>query len=179
MPTLQTPTAPISRPASGSSATAECPIESGMQRLAPVLRRVAVETAGAFLCVPASLGSAWEAPRTAVPEALHCSQMNIGEKYQLLCNLSVNKSDWSKLFTSGVNEQIRMDAYCEMANCICGTVLAEADFTGEFGYLIPCVPCNGASRLEGEVIVEQGSMLVGGAWVHFSFAVQECTAPEV
>jgi hypothetical protein len=174
MPTLQH-TAASPAPASAASRP-ECPINGGMRRLAPSLMRAAVDTAGAFLCVPASLGSAWEAPRTAIPEALHCSQMNIGEKYQLLCNLSVDKADWYKLFTAGVGEQIRMDAYCEMANCICGAVLADAAFTDEFGYLIPCVPCNGASRPDGEARTERGSMLVGGAWIRFSFTVQECAA---
>ncbi|GEM_PF-2294636 len=154
-------------------ARTECPIESGLRRLSTSMMRATVETAGAFLAVPASLGSPWEAPRLSIPDAMHCSQMNIGEKYRLLCNLTVDKTAWDKLFPADISAQIKLDAYSELANCICGTVLADPMFTDEFGYLIPCVPCNGASRPEGAALNERGSMIVGGTWIHFTFAVQE------
>jgi hypothetical protein len=168
MPTLQK-TAPIAT----LKTRPESPIEGGMRRLGPVIMRAAVETAGAFLCVPATTVSPWDAPRIAVPDAMHCSQMNIGEQYRMLCNMTVDRNVWSKLFGAEVTEQMMLDAYCEMANCICGAILADAAFADEFGYLIPCVPCNGASRPGGEARTERGSMLVGGAWIHFSISVQE------
>jgi hypothetical protein len=171
MPTLQKTVTTVSlktRPESG--------LDAGMRRVGPALTRAAVETAGAFLCVPASQSSAWDAPRIAVPDAMHCSQMNIGEKYRLLCNLTVDRNGWNKLFEAGVPDQIMLDAFCELANCICGTILADAGFYDEFGNLIPCVPCNGASRPGGDARTERGSMLAGGAWIHFSFSVQESLA---
>lgn len=171
MPTLQK-TAPMvtpeNRPESG--------LDAGMRRTGPALMRAAVETAGAFFAVPASQSTAWDAPRVAVPDAMHCSQMNIGDKYRLLCNLTVDRNDWNKLFGAGVSDQIMLDAFCELANCICGTILTDTGFHDEFGYLIPCVPCNGASRPGGEARTERGSMLVGGAWIRFSFSVQESPA---
>ncbi|MEO6095819.1 MAG: hypothetical protein ABIW76_09085 [Fibrobacteria bacterium] len=171
MPTLQktAPTvSPTTRSASGMDAC--------MRRIGTTMMRAAVETAGAFLMVPASQSSAWDAPRIAVPDAMHCSQMNIGENYRLLCNLNVDRNAWNKLFSAGVPDQIMLDAFCELANCISGAILADADFRDEFGYLIPCVPCNGASRPLGEARTERGCMLVGGAWVNFSFSMQESLA---
>lgn len=169
MPTLQeTPEIrplPIARP--------PCPIESGMRRLAASLTRTAAETAGAFFCSQAFPGSAWEAPRIAVKETLRCSQKNIGEKYELLCNLTADKAGYDTLFPEGVSDQLKMDAYCELANCICGSILADSAFSEEFGYLIPCVPCSGAARPAAGSRTVRGSLRLAGAWIHFSFAVQE------
>jgi hypothetical protein len=150
-----------------------CPIEAGMRRLAASLTRTAAETAGAFFCSQASLESPWEAPRIADTDSLHCSQKNIGEKYELLCNLTADKAGYDTLFPEGISDQIKMDAYCELANCICGSILADTAFSEEFGYLIPCVPCSGAGRPASGSRTVRGSFRLAGAWIHFSFAVQE------
>ena len=175
MPTLQQPSlAPAFQAKQAArDKSQDRPVEREFDRIAPALKRAAAETAGAFLCVPAALGSGGEAPRLSIPDALHCSQMNMGDKHQLLFNLSVEKPEWDKLFDGGIPDAIKLDAYCELANCICGTILADDGFTGEFGYMIPCVPCNGASRPAADSRVERGSMIVGGAWIHFTFALRE------
>jgi hypothetical protein len=141
-----------------------------------MLMSAAAETSAAFLCVPAALGSAREAPRFSIPDALHCSQMNMGDKHQFLFNLSVDKSQWNRLFAGAIPDSVKLDAYCELANCICGAVLADAAFTGEFGCMIPCVPCNGASRPAADSPIEGGTMIVGGALIHFTFAIREIDA---
>ena len=159
-----------------SSSFRRCPLETGLRRVAPSLSRAVTETAEAFFGFKAIQGIPWEAPRIPDNRALYCSQENIGEKYEFLLNLTTDKIDYDRLFAEEVGDQIRMDAYCELANCICGAVLADPAFSDEFGYLIPCVPCNGASRPDGEARSERGSMIVGGAWIHFSFSVQECAS---
>jgi hypothetical protein len=175
MPTLQQT---VSLPNSDSTQRRfqACLVEAAFDRIAPMLMRSAAETSAAFLCVPASLGSAWDAPRLSIPDAMHCSQMNMGDKHQFLFNLSVEKAQWSKLFADSIPDSIKLDAYCELANCICGTILADAAFTDEFGYMIPCVPCNGASRPTVDSRIKAGSMLVGGAWIRFTFAIREIEA---
>jgi hypothetical protein len=178
MPTAQQPvTAPAldaaQRHAQRQMQSQDPRVEGSFDRIAPMLMRAAAETAAAFLCVPAALGSAWEAPRFSIPDALHCSQMNMGDKHQFLFNLSVEKAQWDKLFAGDIPDSIKLDAYCELANCICGTILADAAFAGEFGYMIPCVPCNGVSRPAADSRIERGSMIVGGAWIRFTFALRE------
>ncbi|HKP98138.1 MAG TPA: hypothetical protein VJ385_20580 [Fibrobacteria bacterium] len=168
MPTLQG--TPKTRP---NPAARACPIESGMRRVAPSLARAATETAGAFFCTQAALGTAWEAPGIPETSRLCCSQMNIGEKFELLCNLTTDTAEYAKLFPAGVPDPIRMDAYCELANCICGAILADERFLGEFGYLIPCVPCSGAGSVAAGSRTVRGAFRLAGAWIHFSFAVRE------
>lgn len=171
MPTLQQPLKTPAIQAAGKSR--ESAVAGGLDRIAPALKLAAAETAGAFLCVPAAVASGREAPRLSIPDALHCSQMNMGDRHQLLFNLSVEKPQWDKLFGGAIPEAIKLDALCELANCICGAILADAGFAGEFGYMIPCVPCNGASRPAPDSRIERGSMVVGGAWIHVTFAIRE------
>jgi hypothetical protein len=150
-----------------------CAIESGLRRLAPALARAAAETAGAFFCSQATLGTVWEAPRIPEARSLHCSQKNVGEKFELICNLTTDMTEWKRLFAADVPDQIKMDAYCELANCICGSLLADPGFSDEFGYLIPCVPCTGAGRPEPGSRTVRGTFRLSGTWIHFSFAVQD------
>lgn len=150
-----------------------CTLESGLRRLAPSLARAAAETTGAFFCSQATLGTIWEAPRIPEARSLNCSQKNIGEKFELICNLSTDIAEWGKLFAADVPDQIKMDAYCELANCICGSLMADAGFSDEFGYLIPCVPCTGAGRPDPGSRTMRGTLRLSGTWIHFSFSVQE------
>ncbi|MDB5104625.1 MAG: hypothetical protein JWP91_2314 [Fibrobacteres bacterium] len=173
MPTLQdnahAPIAPVTPRAPSA-------IGNRLKRLAPSLARAAADTAGAFFCSPAAVGNPWDSPRVPDAQGLRCSQMNIGDKYEMLCNFSADEADWETLFPADVTGQIMLDAFCEMANCICGTLLADPDFSDEFGYLIPCVPCNGASRPASASSAMRGAFRVGSAWIRFSFAVQETAA---
>ena len=155
------------------------PIDAALRRLGPNLARAASETAGAFFSVPVSLAATWEAPRIAELGRIHCSQKNIGEKYEMICNLTADKFEWEKLFPDDVDGQLKMDAYCELANCMCGTLLADPAFTDWFGYLIPCVPCSGAGCSGEGAHSIQGALRLGGAWILFSFAVQEAEASAV
>ena len=172
MPTLQpTDSAPVSDPAQGRSRAGS--LERSLDRIAPMLMRAAAETSAAFLSVPAALSSAREAPRFSIPDALHCSQMNMGDKHQFLFNLSVDRPQWNRLFADPMPDSMKSDAYCELANCICGAILADASFMDEFGSMIPCVPCNGASRPEADAPIRSGTMILGGALIRFTFAIRE------
>lgn len=151
-------------------------LESALRRLSPSMTRAAAETAGAFFCAKTSPGATWEAPRLTDLGSLHCSQKNMGEKYEMTCNLGVERSEWDKLFTSKESEQFKMDAFCEMANCICGTLLADPGFSDEFGYLIPCVPCSGPSRAPAGSRTLRGAFRLSGILVYFAFTVQEAVA---
>ncbi len=153
-------------------AMGESLIESEMRRLGPSLARTVAETAGAFFNSPATLEAAWAAPRLPEGRALRCSQENIGEKYGLLCDLSADMGEYARLFPAGVSDSIKLDAYCELANCICGAILADADFADEFGYLIPCVPCSGAGRLSAGTRSMSGAFRLKDAWIRFSLTVQ-------
>jgi hypothetical protein len=152
------------------------PIDAALRRLAPNLARAASETAGAFFSVPVSLASTWDAPRIPELGRIHCSQKNIGEKYEMLCNLTADRFEWDKLFPADVPAQIKLDAYCELANCICGTLLADPGFTDWFGYLIPCVPCSGAGCSGSGSHSIQGALRLSGTWILFSFGVKEVDA---
>jgi hypothetical protein len=149
------------------------PIEAGMRKLAPSLSRAAADTAAAFFCARATPGSAWDAPRIPDPVRMQCSQRNIGEKFELRCTLTTDKAAFSNLFPAGMPEPIQLDAYRELANCICGTVLADEGFQGEFGYLIPCVPSPGPDRPPAGSRSVSGSFRMAGTWIHYSFAVLE------
>lgn len=147
-------------------------LEAAIRRLGPSMARVASETAGAFFASNAVLGSDLSViPRLPDLGALRCSQKNIGEKHEMICNLAVEKSEWDRLFTAGESEDFRLDAFCEMANCICGGLLAEAAFTDEFGYLIPCVPYSGHSKAPAGSRGYRSAFRMGGAWIHFSITV--------
>jgi hypothetical protein len=152
------------------------PIDAALRKLAPSLARAASETVSAFLGAPAALVPAWEAPR--IPEAgrLHCSQKNMGEKYEMICNLTFDKADLDRLFPGFPDERLRQDACCELANCICGALLADPAFADWFGYMIPCVPCSGPGCMGEEARAVKGALRLNGAWILFSFAVAESRA---
>lgn len=151
-------------------------IDHGLRRLGLSLTRTVSETAGAFFCVQASPETVWEAPLTAEADALHCSQKNLGEKYELICGLSADRLEIAHLFPKGASEAMVVDAYCELANCICGAILADAGFADEFGYLIPCVPRPGMDRLPPGSRMLRGAFSLQGAWIRFSLAVRQ-TSP--
>jgi hypothetical protein len=145
-----------------------------MQRLAPALARTAAETAGAFLCAETSVPLAGTpVPRFSDFGAMRCSQKNVGDRHEMICNLAVDKDGWNRLFKGGEPEEIQRDAFCELANCICGAVLANAEFADEFGYLIPCVPCTGSALVPANASRMKGAFKMGGAWIRYSFTVMQ------
>ena len=150
-------------------------VEAGIRRLGPSLSRLVAETAGAFFSSQAGVEAAWDAPRLD-GDALHCSQRNVGEKFELLCNLSADREEYARLFPAGVPESIRLDAYCELANCVCGAILADGQFEGEFGYLIPCVPCSGIGRVPAGARALYGAFRLKGAWIRFTLAIRDTAA---
>ncbi len=154
----------------------EASLETALRRLSPSMTRAAAETAGAFFCAKTSPGATWEAPRLNDLGSLHCSQRNIGDKFEMTCNLGVERSEWDKLFAPKESEHFKMDAFCEMANCICGALLADPGFSDEFGYLIPCVPCSGSSRSGAGSRTLRGAFRLSGVLVYFAFTVQESLA---
>src|SRR5688572_20595176 len=92
-------------------------LETAIWRLGPSMARVATETAGAFIATEAVLGGDWTViPRLPDLGVLRCSQKNIGEKHEMICNLSVEKAEWDRLFGTGESEDFCVDAFCEMAN---------------------------------------------------------------
>jgi hypothetical protein len=149
------------------------PIDAALRKLAPSLARAASDTVSAFLNAHVSLAPAWEAPRIPEHGALHCSQKNLGEKYEMTCNLTVDKNGWDRLIPSLGEERIRLDAFCELANCICGALVADAAFADWFGYLIPCVPCSGPGCVGEGAYAVNGALRLNGSWILFSFAVRE------
>jgi hypothetical protein len=161
-----------------SAPSVDFPLDAVLRKLAPNLARAASETASAFFNAPVSLAPAWEAPRAAEGGRIHCSQKNLGEKYEMVCNLTVDKAGWDRLFPPDLDERMRMDAYCELANCICGALLADPGFADWFGYLIPCVPCTGPGCPGEGAQAARGALRLNGAWILFSFAVREIEALE-
>src|SRR5687768_9256312 len=100
-------------------------LERALRRLGPGMARVAADTAGAFISVEAVLGTDWTViPRLPDLGILRCSQKNIGEKREMVCNLSVEKAEWDRLF-GAESDDYSVDAFCEMANCICGNLIAD------------------------------------------------------
>jgi hypothetical protein len=153
-----------------TSETADTPAEA-LQRMASPLARAAAETAGAFFCAEASLPRSRAIPRFSEFGALRCSQKNVGDKHEMICNLAVDQKEWDRLFKAGESEELKKDAFSELANCICGAVLAHPLFSDEFGYLIPCVPCSGPAVLPSGSSRLKGAFKMGGAWIRYSFRV--------
>jgi hypothetical protein len=152
-------------------------MDAVLKRLAPSLSRLAAQTAGDFLSAEAVPASDFRViPRLPDLGLLRCSQKNIGEKLEMVCNLSVEKSEWERLFGAGASEEFCIDAFCEMANCICGSLIADPGFTDEFGYLIPCVPYAGHGKAIPASRSYRGAFRLGGAWVHFSISLQDASA---
>lgn len=147
-------------------------LEIALRRLRPTVSRVLAETAGAFLAAESVTGSDWTA-MARLPDlgVLQCSQRNVGEKHEMICNLSVEKSEWRRLLGASGCEAFSQDAFCEMANCLCGSLLADAVFLDEFGYLVPCVPYAGHFRMPAETRSLRGAFRIGGVTVHYAIAV--------
>lgn len=167
------PASPTLKPQAIACPAEGFPIDAALRKLAPNLARAASETAAAFFSRPAPLAPAWEAPRIPDLGRIQCSQKNVGERYEMVCNLTADASAWSALFPAGTGGRMKMDAYCELANCICGALLADPGFSDWFGNLIPCVPCSGAGCAGEGAHAVKGALRLGSAWVLFSFAVRE------
>jgi hypothetical protein len=163
-------------PQSALPGTELFPIDSAMRKLAPSLARAVSETVSAFFNAQVSLVPAWEAPRIPALGAIHCSQKNLGERFEMICNLTADKGGWDRLFPALTDEGIRLDAYCELANCICGALVADAAFADWFGYLIPCVPCSGPGCVGDGSHSVNGALRLKGSCILFSFAVREVQA---
>src|SRR5262245_28098135 len=71
-------------------------IHASLQRLAPVLARASAETAGAFFCAESSLPQGRPSPRFSDLGAMRCSQKNVGDNYEMVCNLAVDKAEWDR-----------------------------------------------------------------------------------
>ncbi len=157
--------------------TPEFSIEAALRSLSSSMTRGAAETAGAFFCTQTSPGiERRKTPRLTDLGSLHCSQKNLGDKFEMTCNLAVERGEWEKMFADNESEQFKMDAFCEMANCICGTLIADPSFTDEFGYMIPCVPCSGPCRILESAPTLRGAFRLAGIRVYFAFTVQETAA---
>ncbi len=149
-------------------------LQNTLGRLSPHLAHAAAETASAFFSASLTANTALSLQRLTDFGSLRCSQKNIGENYEMTLNLAVDKIAWNKMFISGESEVLKMDAFCEMANCICGTVLADPSFSDEFGYMIPCVPCFGPSpqgSMDSSTL--RGVFRLGACWIHYTFTLQE------
>lgn len=147
-------------------------LETALRRLRPTIGRVLAETAGAFLASDAVPASDWTA-MARLPDlgVLQCSQRNVGEKQEMICNLTVEKSEWLRLLGASGCEDYCQDAFCEMVNCLCGSLLADAVFQDEFGYLIPCVPYAGHFRVGAGTRGLRGAFRIGGVTVHYAIAI--------
>lgn len=147
-------------------------LDAAVWRLGPSMAQAAAETAAGFLGAEVSPASDWTAvPRLPDFGVLRCSQRNVGERLAMTVDLSVEKAEWRRLFTSAEDEGFREDAFREMANCICGSITSDSAFTGEFGYLLPTVPQAFPSRPPKGARSYHGAFRLGGAWILFSIAV--------
>ncbi len=148
-------------------------MEHSIRVLGPAMIRNLAETAAAFINVPAFYATLWQAPRLSGNQSFQCSQRNLGEKFELTCNLSVETEAWKAFFTAGESEQFQLDAFCEMANCVCGALLADPSLTDEIGYLTPCVPTASAFRPAARSRNLRGAFRLASAWIHFIITLQE------
>lgn len=159
-------------------------LETSLHRLASSLTRATSETANAFFCASNST-SASPSPSTPAPTkaskalkvsgeigSLTCSQRNIGDKFEMICNLEVGKADWNLFFTAGESERFKMDTFCEMANCICGSLLSDPGFSDQFGYMIPCVPWSLGAAPQSSAGTLRGAFRLSEILVYFSISVQ-------
>jgi hypothetical protein len=154
----------------------EAGIDAALRRLAPTLSRIAAATAGSLLGTGAMPGSDPSiAPRPRDLGEIRCSQRNIGETHEMVMDLSVDKAEWNRLFAAGEPEDYRMDAFRELVNCICGGLIAEAAFTDEFGYLIPCVPYAGSCAAPADSAGVTGAFRLGGAWIRFTLSIHQAS----
>lgn len=170
MPLTKTLTLPA--PSLSKKNREESPADAVLWCLAPTLAQAVEETAGAFFAAQAVLGADLSAiPTLPASGILHCSQKNLGETHEMSYDLAVEKTEWDRLFTRGESDEFKVDALCELANCICGSVMADPSFTDEFGYLIPCVPRAGASLPNSDARFQNGAFRLAGVWIHYSMAI--------
>jgi hypothetical protein len=148
-------------------------IESGLRKLAPTLLRTAAETAGAFFGGQARPESTMKAPYVPDCERLQCTQTNLGGEYALVCTLTTDRSGFGKLLPAGAPETIRLDAYRELVNCICGGLLAEEGFSDAFGYLNPRLPSLGAGKASEAAKTVTCAFRVEGVWFRISLSLME------
>lgn len=169
---LHMPTATMTKEDSSSNQG----LENTLRQLSPILSQSATETAGAFFST-LSTPSFDTIPSNLNPkESIFCSQKNIGEKFEMICNLAVSNAEWDKLFTAMDSDRYKIDAFCEMANCICGNVIAEANFSDAFGFLIPCVPWSIPENVSTQSSSMRGAFRLQGLTVYYAFTVQPSTA---
>lgn len=168
MPTTQNP----------SRSNPKNPLETSLRQLGPGLGQTAAETVGAFFRCEVSAGlMEMSLPRFADREALYCTQKNLGEKFKMTCSVAVVRQEWNRLFTDGESNAIKNDALWELANCVCGSVIADTGFSDEFGYLTPCVPNGDVQRAPALPVTTtyRCFVLIKGTAVHFAFTVEEST----
>jgi len=170
---LQSPTATLTMEKDKQNPKRESQsLEQILSRLSPLLSRTTAETAGSFFSTISSQSAETKNPKLNDKESLQCSQKNIGEKFEMICNLSVAASDWEKIFSQGESDRYKVDAFCEMANCICGNVIAEPEFSDVFGYLIPCVPWSVPADVSNESRSMRGAFRLAGITVYYAFSMQ-------
>lgn len=153
---------------------ADAGLHAALRRLAPTLSRIAADTAGALL----GAGTAADTDPAAAPRfrdlgAIRCSQRNLGETHEMVMNLAADKAEWDRLFPAGESEEYRMDAFRELANCICGGMIGEPAFADEFGCLIPCVPYAGRWNPPADSACFTGAFRRGGAWIRYTLSVRQ------
>ncbi len=148
-----------------------------LHRLSSSITRATSETANAFFCAMTTDTAKLPKPLKAPIEmgSLTCSQKNIGDKYEMICNLEVGKTDWNLFFNSGESDRFTQDTFCEMANCICGTLLSDPGFSDEFGYMIPCVPWSLRAQPQPDASTLRGAFKLSGILVYFSISVQHAS----
>src|SRR5690606_25691609 len=115
-------------------------IKRALGRLSPVLARATAEAAEAFFPGKEDCGPDRAAPALSDSGSLRCSQANIGESYEMVCGLSVDRNGWTSLLADSAGEGLSMDVLRELANCICGSLLSDPEFLEEFGQMYPCAP---------------------------------------
>jgi hypothetical protein len=152
-------------------------LEDSLNRLASSLTRATSETANAFFCISAPAPTKdSNALRESGEIGSHtCSQRNIGDKFEMICNLEVGKADWNSFFTAGESDRFKLDTFCEMANCICGSLLSDPGFSDQFGYMIPCVPWSLSSAPQSNAGTLRGAFRLSEILVYFSISVQLST----
>lgn len=111
--------------------------------------------------------------RRSGSESLRCSQLNIGDRFEMACSLAADKEEWASLFPGEVSDQVRTDALRELANCICGSLLSHTDLMDEIGCLTPGVPSAFASRTVPGASAIRGALRVSGTRILYSFSLRE------
>lgn len=151
-------------------------LENTLRKLSPILSQTATDTAGAFFSTLSIPSADTFPPNFNSNESILCSQKNMGEKFEMICNLAVSAIEWDRLFAPGDSDRYKIDAFCEMANCICGSVIAEADFSDAFGFLIPCVPWAIPADVSTQSASMRGAFRLNGLTVYYAFTIQSSSA---